>query len=268
MVSELKEILRSFTFWTGSVMTAFLMGTQGFVAKDANAYSMKNIWEVLLLERKFPAGESFRSLISAGHLGVYTYFIPLLASFCYLFFQAQYRRFGFERIVKIRLPKKMYRRTEYLSSLLVGGLALTAGHFLYVMVVSILAGIRFDLFLNGSCFCYIMQTAVEAFLAGMFWNSIVYVLLHIVRNIYLLGTLPFLLKYTWGCVNNYIFMYYPSLFPKFKDLFLFFDDDGIYYIASLGIKGSFIIGLLLLVLLINYAIPILLERRQIDYGMY
>lgn len=266
--SEINEIVRSLSFWIGSAVTAILMGTQGFVAKDEHAYSMRNIWEVLLFEKKFPKDNTFQTLISTGHLGVYTYFIPLLASFCYLAFQVQYHGFGFERAVKIRLPKKSYHRSTYLSALFVGGITLAAGHFIYVIMVGVLAGIRFGLLVDWSCFLYIMQTAIEAFLAGMFWNSVVYVLLHFIRNIYLLGTLPFLLKYIWGCVQHFIWLNYPETSFQYRDMFNFFDDDGIYFIFSMGVKGGIIVGLLTLVLLLNYYVSGLLERRRIDYGSW
>lgn len=265
--SELKEMLRSLSFWLGSVVTAILMGTQGFLPKDSKGYSMKNIWEALFSERKLPTEDSLVTLITTGHMGVYTYFIPLLASFCYLAFQVQYRSFGFERIVKIRLSKKTYRFGSYVVALLIGGITLTVGHFLYVIAVSVIAGVKFGLFLDWSCVLYILRSALEAFLAGMFWNSLVYVLLHLVRNIYLLGTLPFLLKYAWGCIENLIFLNMESPTERVMDLVPILDDNGIYLMFSLGKKGIFILFLLMVCLCINYQVAKILERRQIDYGM-
>ena len=77
-------MLRSLSFWLGSVVTAILMGTQGFLPKDSKGYSMKNIWEALFSERKLPTEDSLVTLITTGHMGVYTYLQDLFAGFPFL----------------------------------------------------------------------------------------------------------------------------------------------------------------------------------------
>lgn len=199
---NIEQMCMSWYFWLSVVMTAFLM-ISGYIYTDmisGKAYSMLN-----LILMKHPesvieqAGLSWRDIYLMESPGYTWMFAPVIVSLPFIALICSGNTNSNIRFEMFRTGKKRYILGKIISGVLVAGMIMVTAQIIYGIICGIAMGSEDEL--TEKLSVYVFRT-LGALLYGMVSAFPVLLLSSVIRNKYLVFSVPFMLNYFYTMLLN------------------------------------------------------------------
>ncbi|MDR2589476.1 MAG: hypothetical protein LBC71_00570 [Oscillospiraceae bacterium] len=279
--SNLKRVITNPAFYACVLLTVILCFSAtiytDYTQKDYSIYSV--FMEFSREDMLWYTDLSSYSALVHGSGSWLSLFIPILAAFTFIPLLCNERSSGAMRYLSFRVSKLSFGSGNYISALLVGGLAILCGFIVfaiavYIMFPNISEYSEFDQeiyfqwlsysyrFFDNFGFPYlVLLKLLEMFIYGMLSVIPALLLTSVLRNKYLIICIPFFFVYT---ISQIVIRFSYDALPPL--LIALFNPSTPSRIFSSGSYTIWILVFYTALIICSYLFYIIMLNRRVDYG--